>query len=179
MFKMNAKKTQNKLYSLQSSFEYLPAFPLQSNPLSTLETTFDGGVTTDVSGGGGGSGRSILSLTSSRPSLTSWRLGQSSPRLQAGDAPSMANNSYGGRGGGGGGQQGARYLYPGHLRRQLTARGAALCGGGGGGGPAGDRGGGAGEDLELDGLNVEVTGYMSDGDVLSKNIARPDDVSSG
>lgn len=174
---MNAKNKQkkNKLYPLQSSFEYLPAFPLQSNPLSTLETTFDGGVTTDVSGGGGG--RSILSLTSSRPSLTSWRLGQSSPRLQAGDAPSMANNSYGGRGGG---QQGARYLYPGHLRRQLTARGAALSSGGGsGGGPAGDRGGGAGEDLELDGLNVEVTGYMSDGDVLSKNIARPDDVSSG
>lgn len=136
-----------------------------------METTFDGGVTTDVSGSGGG--RSILSLTSSRPSLTSWRLGQSSPRLQAGDAPSITNNSYSGRGGG---QQGARYLYPGHLRRQLTARGGALCAGGG---PGGDRGGGTNEDLDLDGLSMEVTGYMSDGDVLSKNIARPDDVGSG
>lgn len=138
---------------------------------STLETTFDGGVTTDVSG------RGILSLTSSRPSLTSWRLGQSSPRLQAGDAPSMANSYGGGRGGGG--QQGARYLYPGHLRRQLTGRGATLSSGGGGGGPAGDRGAGAGDELQLDGLPLEVTGYMSDGDVLSKNIARADDVSSG
>lgn len=85
----------------------------------------------------------------------------------------MANNSYAGRGGG---QQGARYLYPGHLRRQLTARGAALCSSSG---PGGDRGGGTSEDLELDGLSMEVTGYMSDGDVLSKNIARPDDVGSG
>lgn len=142
------------------------------HPLSTLETTFDGSVTTDISssggsGGGGGNnsggGRSILSLTSTRPSLSSWRLGQSSPRLQAGDAPSMAN-SYGGR-------QGGRYLYPGHLRRQLAARGGALC--------SVDLGDRAGEDMDLDGISMEVTGYMSDGDVLSKNIARADDVSSG
>ncbi|NWV02697.1 NAV2 protein, partial [Ptilonorhynchus violaceus] len=51
---------------------------------STLETTFDTNVTTEISG------RSILSLTG-RPTPLSWRLGQSSPRLQAGDAPSMGN----------------------------------------------------------------------------------------
>lgn len=143
--------------------------------LSTLETTFDGSVTTDISsggsGGGGstnsGGGRSILSLTSTRPSLSSWRLGQSSPRLQAGDAPSMAN-SCGGRVVGG---QGGRYLYPGHLRRQLAARGGALC--------SVDLGDRAGEDIDLDSISMEVTGYMSDGDVLSKNIARTDDVNSG
>ncbi|XP_041639463.1 neuron navigator 2 isoform X2 [Cheilinus undulatus] len=141
---------------------------------STLETTFDGSVTTDisssnVSGGGNnsGSGRSILSLTSSRPSLSSWRLGQSSPRLQAGDAPSMAN-SYGGRVVGG---QGGRYLYPGHLRRQLAGRGGALC--------SLDLGDRAGDDIDLDSISMEVTGYMSDGDVLSKNAARTDDVTSG
>lgn len=145
---------------------------------STLETTFDGSVTTDISssggggGGGGGSnnsggGRSILSLTSSRPSLSSWRLGQSSPRLQAGDAPSMGN-SYGGRGAG---SQGGRYLYPGHLRRQLAARGGAIC--------SVDLGDRAGEDIDLDGISMEVTGYMSDGDVLSKNVTRTDDVNSG
>uniref|UniRef100_UPI0037E76C0F neuron navigator 2 isoform X2 n=1 Tax=Semicossyphus pulcher TaxID=241346 RepID=UPI0037E76C0F len=143
---------------------------------STLETTFDGSVTTDVNssaGGGGGGGnssggsRSILSLTSTRPSLTSWRLGQSSPRLQAGDAPSMGN-SYGGRVVGG---QGGRYLYPGHLRRQLAGRGGALCSV-----ELGDR---AGEDIDLDSIPVEVTGYMSDGDVLSKNATRTDDVTSG
>lgn len=142
--------------------------------LSTLETTFDGSVTTDISSGssGGGSnnsggGRSILSITSTRPSLASWRLGQSSPRLQAGDAPSVGNG-YGGRVVGG---QGGRYLYPGHLRRQLAGRGGALCSV-----ELGDR---SGEDIDLDGIAMEVTGYMSDGDVLSKNAARTDDVTSG
>ncbi|NWY94340.1 NAV2 protein, partial [Loxia curvirostra] len=56
---------------------------------STLETTFDTNVTTEISG------RSILSLTG-RPTPLSWRLGQSSPRLQAGDAPSF--KSHGGAG---------------------------------------------------------------------------------
>ncbi|XP_040895283.1 neuron navigator 2 isoform X1 [Toxotes jaculatrix] len=143
---------------------------------STLETTFDGSVTTDISSGGGsgggggnnsGGGRSILSLTSTRPSLSSWRLGQSSPRLQAGDAPSLGNG-YGGRVVGG---QGGRYLYPGHLRRQLAGRGGALC--------SVDLGDRAAEDIDLDGITMEVTGYMSDGDVLSKNAARTDDVTSG
>ncbi|XP_045887865.1 neuron navigator 2 [Micropterus dolomieu] len=142
---------------------------------STLETTFDGGVTTDISSSGGGcggsnnsgGGRSILSITSSRPSLSSWRLGQSSPRLQAGDAPSMGN-SYGGRVTGG---QGGRYLYPGHLRRQLAGRGGALC--------SVDLGDRVGEDSDLDAISMEVTGYMSDGDVLSKNAVRADDVTSG
>ncbi|XP_026033562.1 neuron navigator 2 isoform X9 [Astatotilapia calliptera] len=142
---------------------------------STLETTFDSSITTDISGGGGtgsgssnsGGSRSILSLTSSRPSLSSWRLGQSSPRLQAGDAPSMGNG-YGGRVVGG---QGGRYLYPGNLRRQLAGRGGALC--------SVDLGDRAGEDVDLDGMPMEVTGYMSDGDVLSKNAVRTDDVTSG
>uniref|UniRef100_A0A3Q1HDD3 Neuron navigator 3 n=1 Tax=Acanthochromis polyacanthus TaxID=80966 RepID=A0A3Q1HDD3_9TELE len=128
---------------------------------STLETTFDSSVTTDISS------RSILSLTSARPSLSSWRLGQSSPRLQAGDAPSLGNG-YGGRAVG---SQGGRYLYPGHLRRQLAGRGGALCSV-----ELGDR---AGEDIDLDGITMEVTGYMSDGDVLSKNAVRTDDVTSG
>ncbi|XP_035991857.1 neuron navigator 2 isoform X6 [Fundulus heteroclitus] len=143
---------------------------------STLETTFDGSVTTDISSGGGGSssnngggsGRSILSITSARSSLSPWRLGQSSPRLQAGDAPSVGNG-YGGRPAGSG--QGGRYLYPGHLRRQLAGRGGALC--------SVDLGDRAAEDMELDGTAVEVTGYMSDGDVLSKNVVRTDDVTSG
>lgn len=137
--------------------------------LSTLETTFDGSVTTDISSGSNSSGgsRSILSLTSTRPSLSSWRLGQSSPRLQAGDAPSLGN-SYSSRAAGG---QGGRYLYPGHLRRQLAGRGGALC--------SVELGERTGEDIDLDGIAMEVTGYMSDGDVLSKNAARNDDVTSG
>ncbi|KAM9409588.1 LOW QUALITY PROTEIN: neuron navigator 2 [Pholidichthys leucotaenia] len=146
---------------------------------STLETTFDSGVSTDISSGGGGSsggattnssgGRSILSITSSaRPSLSSWRLTQSSPRLQAGDAPSVGNGYGGGRIGGG---QGGRYLYSGNLRRQLAGRGGALC--------SVDLGDRAGEDMDLDGIAMEVTGYMSDGDVLSKNAIHADDVTSG
>ncbi|KAM6980909.1 neuron navigator 2 isoform 2-T2 [Aplochiton taeniatus] len=134
---------------------------------STLETTFDGNVTTEVSGGGSAGGRSILSLTSTRPSLSSWRLGQSSPRLQAGDAPSTGNG-YGGRAAG---SQGVRYVYPGPLRRQLAGRGGALC--------SVDLGDRSAEDIDLEGIAMEVTGYMSDGDVLTKNAARPDDVPSG
>ncbi|KAM9816740.1 neuron navigator 2 [Neosynchiropus ocellatus] len=133
---------------------------------STLETTFDGSVTTDISSNNAG-GRSILSLTSTRPALSSWRLGQASPRLQAGDAPSIGNG-YGGRVSGG---QGGRYLYPGNLRRQLAGRGGALCSV-----ELGDR---AGEDLDLEGIAMEVTGYMSDGDVLTKNPARTEEVTSG
>lgn len=161
--------------SLLFTRECLLSLCLILSLLSTLETTFDGSVTTDISscgGSGGGSnssggGRSILSLTSTRPSLSSWRMGQSSPRLQAGDAPSMGN-SYGGRVVTG---QGGRYMYPGHLRRQLAGRGGALC--------SVDLGDRAGEDIDLDGIAMEVTGYMSDGDVLSKNAARTDDVTSG
>ncbi|TNN58927.1 Neuron navigator 2 [Liparis tanakae] len=77
-------------------------------------------------------------------------------------------NSYGGRAAGG---QTARYLYPGHLRRQLAGRGGAIC--------SADLGDRTGEDIDLDGIAVDVTGYMSDGDVLNKNATRPDDVASG
>uniref|UniRef100_A0AAV2LUL6 Calponin-homology (CH) domain-containing protein n=1 Tax=Knipowitschia caucasica TaxID=637954 RepID=A0AAV2LUL6_KNICA len=102
-------------------------------------------------------GRSLLS----RPHLSSsWRLGSAVPRLQAGDAPSLANGC---RGAGPG-----RYQYSAHLRRQLTGRGGA----GEGSEPIGD-------EEELGGVAMEMTGYMSDGDVLSKTLARNDDVTSG
>ncbi|XP_067301313.1 neuron navigator 2 isoform X3 [Pseudorasbora parva] len=129
---------------------------------STLETTFDGGVTTEMSS------RSILSMAS-RSAPLSWasRMGQSSPRLQAGDAPSVGNG-YQSRSGGVASGQG-RYLYQAPLRKQLAARGSALCGL-----ELGDRV----EDLELAGVGLEMSGYMSDGDVLAKN-ARTDELTSG
>ncbi|XP_051979282.1 neuron navigator 2-like [Xyrauchen texanus] len=127
---------------------------------STLETTFDGGVTTEMSS------RSILSMAS-RSAPLSWasRMGQSSPRLQAGDAPSVGNG-YQSRSGGVTSNQG-RYLYQAPLRKQLAARGSALCG-------LGDRV----EDLELAGVGLEMSGYMSDGDVLAKN-TQADELTSG
>ncbi|KAJ7329849.1 hypothetical protein JRQ81_016023, partial [Phrynocephalus forsythii] len=82
---------------------------------STLETTFDSTVTTEVNG------RSIPGLTS-RSSPVTWRLGQSSPRLQAGDAPSL---------GGGYPRSGAsrfihtdpsRFMYTTPLRRAAVSR---------------------------------------------------------
>uniref|UniRef100_A0A671M0H5 Neuron navigator 2-like n=1 Tax=Sinocyclocheilus anshuiensis TaxID=1608454 RepID=A0A671M0H5_9TELE len=129
---------------------------------STLETTFDGSVTTEMSS------RSILSMAS-RPAPLSWasRIGQSSPRLQAGDAPSVGNG-YQSRSGGVASGQG-RYLYQAPLRKQLAARGSAFCGL-----ELGDRV----EDLELAGVGLEMSGYMSDGDVLAKN-ARSDELTSG
>ncbi|NXC90101.1 NAV2 protein, partial [Cercotrichas coryphoeus] len=133
---------------------------------STLETTFDTNITTEISG------RSILSLTG-RPTPLSWRLGQSSPRLQAGDAPSMGNG-YPPRANASrfvSAEPGAgRYLYSAPLRRQLATRGSSVC--------HMDIADKAGDDIDLEGIAMDATGYMSDGDVLGKNI-RADDITSG
>ncbi|XP_066556625.1 neuron navigator 2 [Amia ocellicauda] len=130
---------------------------------STLETTFDSSVTTEISG------RSILSLTS-RSTPLSWRLGQSSPRLQAGDAPSMGNG-YPPRGNASRfiNSESGRYLYSAPLRRQLASRGSAVC--------SADLADKA-DDLDMEAISLDATGYMSDGDVLGKNL-RADDVTSG
>ncbi|XP_032096965.1 neuron navigator 2 isoform X8 [Sapajus apella] len=131
---------------------------------STLETTFDTNVTTEMSG------RSILSLTA-RPTPLSWRLGQSSPRLQAGDAPSMGNG-YPPRANASRfiNTESGRYVYPAPLRRQLASRGSSVC--------HVDVSDKAGDEMDLEGISMDAPGYMSDGDVLSKNI-RTDDITSG
>ncbi|XP_069327295.1 neuron navigator 2 isoform X1 [Eulemur rufifrons] len=131
---------------------------------STLETTFDTNVTTEISG------RSILSLTG-RPTPLSWRLGQSSPRLQAGDAPSMGNG-YPPRANASRfiNAESGRYVYSAPLRRQLASRGSSIC--------HVDVSDKAGDEMDLEGISMDAPGYMSDGDVLSKNI-RTDDITSG
>ncbi|XP_077902475.1 neuron navigator 2 isoform X2 [Ictidomys tridecemlineatus] len=131
---------------------------------STLETTFDTNVTTEISG------RSILSLTG-RPTPLSWRLGQSSPRLQAGDAPSMGNG-YPPRANASRfiSTESGRYVYSAPLRRQLASRGSSIC--------HVDVSDKAGDEVDLEGISMDAPGYMSDGDVLSKNI-RADDITSG
>ncbi|KFQ39550.1 Neuron navigator 2, partial [Mesitornis unicolor] len=131
---------------------------------STLETTFDTNVTTEISG------RSILSLTG-RPTPLSWRLGQSSPRLQAGDAPSMGNG-YPPRGNASRfiNTESGRYMYSVPLRRQLASRGSSVCHV-----DISDKGS---DEIDLEGITMDATGYMSDGDVLGKNI-RADDITSG
>lgn len=97
----------------------------------------------------------------------SWRLGQAqsqSPRLQAGDAPSHPSSyapprsvsSATGRYG-----DPSRLVYTAPLRRAATT---------------------VGKSVELGEKEVgqmeEVGGYMSDGDILAKNV-RTDDMSSG
>nr|XP_030720757.1 neuron navigator 2 isoform X12 [Globicephala melas] len=131
---------------------------------STLETTFDTNVTTEISG------RSILSLTG-RPTPLSWRLGQSSPRLQAGDAPSMGNG-YPPRANASRfiNTEPGRYMYSAPLRRQLASRGSSVC--------HGDVSDKAGDEMDLESISMDAPGYMSDGDVLSKNV-RADDITSG
>ncbi|XP_037099745.1 neuron navigator 3 isoform X14 [Syngnathus acus] len=140
---------------------------------STLETTFDSTVTTEVSG------RSLPALAT-RSSPMAWRLGQTqTPRLQAGEAPSMPGGYPAARGGAAGGATAAtaagrygghsdpsRFVYSAPLRRSAGARGAEQS----------DRGGGGGG-LE-GGKQMEMAGYMSDGDVLGKN-GRMDEIPSG
>ncbi|XP_061262197.1 neuron navigator 2 isoform X3 [Bos javanicus] len=131
---------------------------------STLETTFDTNVTTEISG------RSILSLTG-RPTPLAWRLGQSSPRLQAGDAPSMGNG-YPPRANASRfiNTESGRYVYSAPLRRQLASRGSSVC--------HVDVSDKAGDEMDLEAISMDAPGYMSDGDVLSKNM-RADDITSG
>nr|XP_008537598.1 PREDICTED: neuron navigator 2 isoform X2 [Equus przewalskii] len=63
-----------------------------------------------------------------------------------------------------------RYVYSAPLRRQLASRGSSVC--------HVDVSDKAGDELDLEGISMDAPGYMSDGDVLSKNI-RTDDITSG
>ncbi|XP_038009355.1 neuron navigator 3 isoform X6 [Motacilla alba alba] len=129
---------------------------------STLETTFDSTVTTEVNG------RSIPSL-SSRSTPVTWRLGQASPRLQAGDAPSL---------GAGYPRSSAsrfihtdpsRFMYTTPLRRAAVSRLGNIS-------QIDMSEKGTGE-LDIS-SEADVGGYMSDGDILGKSL-RTDDINSG
>uniref|UniRef100_A0A8C5TH49 Neuron navigator 3 n=1 Tax=Malurus cyaneus samueli TaxID=2593467 RepID=A0A8C5TH49_9PASS len=129
---------------------------------STLETTFDSTVTTEVNG------RSIPSL-SSRSTPVTWRLGQASPRLQAGDAPSL---------GAGYPRSSAsrfihtdpsRFMYTTPLRRAAVSRLGNISQI-----DMSEKGSG---DLDI-ASEADVGGYMSDGDILGKSL-RTDDINSG
>ncbi|XP_017659937.1 PREDICTED: neuron navigator 3 [Lepidothrix coronata] len=129
---------------------------------STLETTFDSTVTTEVNG------RSIPSL-SNRSAPVTWRLGQASPRLQAGDAPSL---------GAGYPRSSAsrfihtdpsRFMYTTPLRRAAVSRLGNISQI-----DMSEKGGG---DLDIS-SEADVGGYMSDGDILGKSL-RTDDINSG
>ncbi|XP_060234015.1 neuron navigator 3 isoform X7 [Meriones unguiculatus] len=129
---------------------------------STLETTFDSTVTTEVNG------RTIPNLTS-RPTPMTWRLGQACPRLQAGDAPSM---------GAGYPRSGtsrfihtdpSRFMYTTPLRRAAVSRLGNMS--------QIDMSEKASSDLDVS-SEVDVGGYMSDGDILGKSL-RADDINSG
>ncbi|XP_042609495.1 neuron navigator 2-like isoform X5 [Cyprinus carpio] len=118
---------------------------------STLETTFDSTITTEING------RALLALSSRPASALPWRLGSSSPRLQAGDAPSPGS-AFVQHGSGCG-----RHTH----RHQTCTHNGVLCG----------------LELpekveELEGVAMETAGYMSDGDVLGKSM-KMDAVTSG
>ncbi|XP_034719918.1 neuron navigator 3 isoform X3 [Etheostoma cragini] len=136
---------------------------------STLETTFDTTVTTEVNG------RSLPALTT-RSSPMAWRLGQSqTPRLQAGDAPSMPNSYAAPRasttsagtttGRYSGHSDPSRFVYNAPLRRAAAGAKGAEQGEKGGGGLEG-------------GKQMEMAGYMSDGDLLGRN-GRMEEITSG
>uniref|UniRef100_A0A8C9BRZ2 Neuron navigator 3 n=1 Tax=Phocoena sinus TaxID=42100 RepID=A0A8C9BRZ2_PHOSS len=126
---------------------------------STLETTFDSTVTTEVNG------RTIPNLTG-RPTPMTWRLGQACPRLQAGDAPSL----------GAGYPRSStsrfihtdpsRFMYTTPLRRAAVSRLGNMS--------QIDMSEKASSDLDMS-SEVDVGGYMSDGDILGKSL-RADDI---
>ncbi|KAG5835384.1 hypothetical protein ANANG_G00243330 [Anguilla anguilla] len=100
-----------------------------------------------------------VSSTSNRSSPLSWRYGQSSPRLQAGDAPSSTGGGYHG------GQGPAQYA-----SRTMPARNPSRLGHASRGqlieGPDAD-------DPDL------KSGYLSDSDLVSKSLNEDDDLGNG
>uniref|UniRef100_A0A8C3RQD2 AAA+ ATPase domain-containing protein n=1 Tax=Chelydra serpentina TaxID=8475 RepID=A0A8C3RQD2_CHESE len=129
---------------------------------STLETTFDSTVTTEVNG------RSIPSLTS-RSTPVTWRLGQASPRLQAGDAPSLGSGYPRSSAGRFIHTDPSRFMYTTPLRRAAVSRLGNMS--------QIDMNEKGSSDLDMS-SEVDVGGYMSDGDILGKSL-RTDDINSG
>ncbi|XP_074798102.1 neuron navigator 3 isoform X7 [Natator depressus] len=129
---------------------------------STLETTFDSTVTTEVNG------RSIPSLTS-RSTPVTWRLGQASPRLQAGDAPSLGSGYPRSSAGRFIHTDPSRFMYTTPLRRAAVSRLGNMS--------QIDMNEKGSSDLDVS-SEVDVGGYMSDGDILGKSL-RTDDINSG
>ncbi|KAM4901454.1 neuron navigator 3 isoform 2-T2 [Sylvia borin] len=129
---------------------------------STLETTFDSTVTTEVNG------RSIPSL-SSRSTPVTWRLGQASPRLQAGDAPSLGAGYPRSSAGRFIHTDPSRFMYTTPLRRAAVSRLGNISQI-----DMSEKGAG---DLDIS-SEADVGGYMSDGDILGKSL-RTDDINSG
>ncbi|KAM6094599.1 neuron navigator 3 isoform 6-T6 [Chlamydotis macqueenii] len=129
---------------------------------STLETTFDSTVTTEVNG------RSIPSLTSRSTPMT-WRLGQASPRLQAGDAPSLGSGYPRSSASRFIHTDPSRFMYTTPLRRAAVSRLGNISQI-----DMSEKGSG---DLDMS-SEVDVGGYMSDGDILGKSL-RTDDINSG
>lgn len=116
-------------------------------------------------------GRSLPALTT-RSSPMAWRLGQTqTPRLQAGDAPSLPSSYAAPRasttsagtttGRYSGHSDPSRFVYSAPLRRAA----------------AGGRGAEQGESA-AGGKQMEVAGYVSDGDILGRN-GRTDEITSG
>ncbi|XP_078273284.1 neuron navigator 3 isoform X1 [Rhinoraja longicauda] len=131
---------------------------------STLETTFDSTITTEVNG------RTIPAVAT-RTTGMSWRLGQNTPRLQAGDAPSLGTG-YPPRANAGRyiHPDGSRYVYSAPLRRPAGARAGSA--------PQAEAAERGVPEFETGPGDADVTGYMSDGDLLGKNV-RLDDIGSG
>ncbi|XP_069084886.1 neuron navigator 3 isoform X1 [Pleurodeles waltl] len=129
---------------------------------STLETTFDSTITTEVNG------RSIPSLTSRSASVT-WRLGQASPRLQAGDAPSLVSGYPRSSTSRFIHTDPSRFMYTTPLRRAAISRLGNMSQ------MEINEKGNHGMEMSSE---VDVSGYMSDGDILGKSL-RTDDINSG
>ncbi|XP_074868597.1 neuron navigator 3 isoform X5 [Carettochelys insculpta] len=129
---------------------------------STLETTFDSTVTTEVNG------RSIPSLAS-RSTPVTWRLGQASPRLQAGDAPSLGSGYPRSSASRFMHTDPSRFMYTTPLRRAAVSRLGNMS--------QIDVNEKGSTDLDMT-SEVDVGGYMSDGDILGKSL-RTDDINSG
>ncbi|XP_078276803.1 neuron navigator 1-like isoform X3 [Rhinoraja longicauda] len=130
---------------------------------SALDATFDSDLTADVNA------RSRGTSSSNRSSPLSWRYGQASPRLQAGDAPSVGSGCQpGGNSGWFVRGDSSHYSHTMPMRSSSKSCNISRL----------DLDSLDAEDVDLKSISGDMSGYMSDSDLLGKTM-NDDDITTG
>ncbi|XP_067913243.1 neuron navigator 1-like isoform X6 [Heterodontus francisci] len=130
---------------------------------SALDTTFDSDISTEVNARGRGTS------SSNRSSPLSWRYGQASPRLQAGDAPSVGSGCQSG-GNSGWFVRGDASHYSHTMPMRSSSKSCNIS--------RLDLESLDSDDVDLKSISADMSGYMSDSDLLGKTM-NDDDITTG
>uniref|UniRef100_UPI00398E5C24 neuron navigator 1-like n=1 Tax=Pristiophorus japonicus TaxID=55135 RepID=UPI00398E5C24 len=130
---------------------------------SSLDTAYDSDISTEVNARGRGTS------LSNRSSPLSWRYGQASPRLQAGDAPSVGSGCQSG-GNSGWFVRGDTSHYSHTMPMRSSSKSCNIS--------RLDLDSLDADDVDLKSISADMSGYMSDSDLLGKTM-NDDDITTG